>query len=189
MTRILILYGTTDGHTGKIARYLADQLRAAGAQVEVAQAGEGAAPDPEPYAGVIVAASVHTGEYQRSVRDWVAAHAGALQGKPGALLTVCLAVLQPEAEVQGEIAAIVRRFLARTGWRPAVTKLVAGAILYTRYNWITRWAMKRIAGRAGGATDTSRDYEYTDWNDLAVFARSFLEVVRGGVAEWEKGGR
>lgn len=179
MTRILIFYGTTDGHTGKIARYLEEQLRAAGAQVDVVEAGEGAAPDPQPYAGVIVAASVHMGEYQRNVRDWVAARAGALQGKPGALLTVCLAVLQSEPEAQREIAAIMERFLARTGWRPAVTKLVAGALTYTRYNWVTRWAMKRIAGKAGGATDTSRDYEYTDWNDLAVFARSFLEVVRG----------
>jgi menaquinone-dependent protoporphyrinogen oxidase len=177
VSRILILYGTTDGHTGKIARYLAAQLRTAGAEADVAEPGAGNAPDPRPYAGVIVAASVHQGDYQRDVRSWVAAHSDALQGKPAAFLSVCLAVLQSDPEAQREIAAIAERFLSRAHWRPAVTKLVAGALLYTRYNWLTRWAMRRIVGKAGGATDTSRDYEYTDWNDLTAFAQSFLRLA------------
>jgi menaquinone-dependent protoporphyrinogen IX oxidase len=35
MTRILILYGTTDGHTAKIARRLSDTLRSRGADTDV----------------------------------------------------------------------------------------------------------------------------------------------------------
>src|SRR5574341_592421 len=156
MPLILVLYGTTDSHTGKIARYLADRLRAAGAEVDVVEAGASASPDPGRYAGVIVAASVHQGDYQRNVRNWVAAHAATLQGKPAAFLSVCLAVLESDPKVQREIAAIMERFLSRTHWRPAVTKLVAGAVLYTRYNWLKRWVMRRIVGKAGGATDTTR---------------------------------
>jgi mono/diheme cytochrome c family protein len=33
--------------------------------------------------------------------------------------------------------------------------------------------MKRIAAKAGGDTDTSRDYDYTDWKDLEAFADEF----------------
>ena len=33
--------------------------------------------------------------------------------------------------------------------------------------------MKRIVAKAGGATDVSRDYDYTDWADLRVFAEDF----------------
>jgi menaquinone-dependent protoporphyrinogen oxidase len=51
--------------------------------------------------------------------------------------------------------------------------MVAGALLYTQYGWLTRWFMKRIVTKAGGDTDTTRDYEYTDWNDLRTFAREF----------------
>ena len=40
--------------------------------------------------------------------------------------------------------------------------------------------MKRIVAKAGGGTDTTRDYEYTDWNDLRVFAHEFLNVVPVG---------
>ncbi len=59
------------------------------------------------------------------------------------------------------------------------TAPVAGALLYTKYNLLMRWIMKRIAAKAGGATDTSRDYDYTDWTDLEVFAGDFGKRVAG----------
>lgn len=31
--------------------------------------------------------------------------------------------------------------------------------------------------QGGGDTDTSRDYEYTDWNDVREFAKSFLRTT------------
>jgi menaquinone-dependent protoporphyrinogen oxidase len=37
--------------------------------------------------------------------------------------------------------------------------------------------MKRIASASGGDTDTSRDYEYTDWRDLGDFADRFAALV------------
>ena len=166
MPRLLIVYGTTDGHTAKIARFLAGELR--GDAVEASSD-----PDPAAYDGVIVAASVHIGDFQKNVRRWVAAHAMVLESKTTAFLVVCLGALQPEPQVKRELDRIVERFLSRTSWRPSETKLVAGAVLYTRYNWLVRWMMKRIAAKAGGSTDTSRDHEYTDWADLAAFAQSF----------------
>lgn len=174
MSRLLVVFGTTDGHTAKVARFLAGELQ--GEAVEASSD-----PDPAPYDGVIVAASVHIGDFQKNVRKWVAAHARALEAKPTAFVAVCLGVLQAEPQVKRELERIVDRFLSRTGWRPAETKLVAGALLYTRYNWLVRWMMKRIAAKAGGSTDTTRDHEYTDWADLAAFAQSFARRA-GGVS-------
>jgi len=37
--------------------------------------------------------------------------------------------------------------------------------------------MKRIVRKAGGDIDTSRDYEYTDWDDLRRFAGEFVAMV------------
>lgn len=34
--------------------------------------------------------------------------------------------------------------------------------------------MRPIARRAGGGTDTTRDYEYTDWREVARFAENCL---------------
>ena len=72
MTHILILYGTTDGHTRKIAQVLAEHLRANHCSVDILDAGGSLwRLSPDGYDGVVVAASVHIGDYQRSVARWV----------------------------------------------------------------------------------------------------------------------
>ena len=178
MSRILIVYGTTDGQAGKIAMTIGARLRTTGLGTDVFNAAH-ATPEPRDYDAVVVAASVHAGGYQRAVSRWVRSHAAALNGMPTAFVSVCLGVLQHEPAVDRELAAILDRFTAATGWRPSDTKIVAGALKYTQYHFIKRWLMKRIAGRAGGDTDTSRDYEYTDWNDLGAFVDRF--AARAGI--------
>jgi menaquinone-dependent protoporphyrinogen oxidase len=148
-----------------------------GSDVDVVQAGRDA-PAPDGYTGIVVAASVHGGRYQRFVRKWASEYAQTLNEKPTAFLSVCLAVLQQKPQVQQELAAIVGRFLKDTGWHPTLTKQVAGALLYNRYNPFKRWIMKRIVQKAGGDIDTSRDYEYTDWDDLRAFADEFGSLVQ-----------
>ena len=177
MTRILVLYGTTEGQTAKVARFLGDTLQAAGVSADVVEAGT-ARPSPDGYDGVLVAASIHAGGYQRAVHHWVHDHARTLNDKPAAFLSVCLGVLQRTPKAQEDLAAIVDRFLTATGWHPATVKQVAGALPYSKYNWLTRWTMVRIVRKAGGDIDTSRDYEYTDWADLRAFAEEFARSLR-----------
>lgn len=179
MPRILILYGTTDGHTAKIAAALAETLRIEGASVDVADAGARVPPPgADGYTAVIVAASIHASGYQASVRRWVKANLGTLRACPTAFVSVCLGVLQHDPAVDRELQAILQRFYAQTRWQPPVTRIVAGALLYTRYGWLKRFVMRRIAARAHGDVDTTRDYEYTDWVDLQGFARDFLRRVK-----------
>jgi menaquinone-dependent protoporphyrinogen oxidase len=175
--RVLILYGTTDGQTRKIAVAIADTLRASGATVDVEDAGSRPVPSVEGYAAAMIAASVHAGGYQRSVTRWVSANAGALQRVPTVFVSVCLGVLERNPRTDAALEQIRERFFAATGWRPAQCKVVAGALMYRRYNWIKRWLMRRIVAKAGGDTDTSRNYEYTDWDDLRAFARAFVRTL------------
>ena len=160
MNRILVLYGTTDGHTATIAQTIGKTLNAVGFDVDVIQAGA-ADPRPADYAGIIVAASVQAGGYQKAVGRWLAAHVTEFGSRPTAFVSACLGVLQKDPKVDAELDAIV------------VRKVVAGALLYTRYGFFKRWMMKRIVAKAGGQTDTSRDHDYTDWDDVREFARSF----------------
>lgn len=189
MARILVLFGTTDGHTTRVAEAMADTLRAHGAKVDLVLAGW-PGPKPDDYDGILIAASVHGGRFQRDVRRWVHANAHLFKYMPTGFVSVCLGVLQPDGDVQREEQSIVNRFLTDTGWRPTMTKIVAGALLYRRYGWFKRWMMKRIAAKAGGDTDTSRNYVYTDWNDLAAFAAQFGGLVSpAGRAVAETDGR
>jgi menaquinone-dependent protoporphyrinogen oxidase len=92
---------------------------------------------------------------------------------PTAFLPVCLAILEQRPETRRALDAIIDRFQRSTAWRPDLIKPVAGALLYTRYSWLKRWIMRRIVAKAGGDTDTTRDFEYTNWDDLQKFARTF----------------
>ena len=67
MARVLILYGTSEGQTARIAGAIAKRLDANGIDSDVVQAGT---LDPRPcdYAGVIVAGSIHAGGYRSAWR-------------------------------------------------------------------------------------------------------------------------
>jgi menaquinone-dependent protoporphyrinogen oxidase len=176
MARILVLFGTTDGQTARIAGALAEAIHDAGLTADLVDASH-ADPAPEEYDGVLVAGSVHAGGYQRAVERWVRAHAATLTGRPGAFVSVCLGVLQHDPKVDAELRRIREHFFDATGWHPEIVHVVAGALPYTKYNWLKRWVMRRIVAKAGGDTDVSRDYEYTDWDDVRRFGTGFAGAV------------
>src|SRR5690242_2663548 len=95
MSRVLMLYGSTDGHTRKIATAVAETLRAERCDVAVVDAAE-VTPDvrPDRFDAVLIAASVHAGGHQRAVRRWVRAYASQLNRMPTAFLSVCLGILE-----------------------------------------------------------------------------------------------
>ena len=182
MPRILVIFGTTDGHTARIASAIGDAVNDGGGTAAVVQATRDG-PDPRRYDAVLVAASVHRGRFQQPVVDWVRTHAPSLNAMPTAFVSVSLGILQHDPAVQAEVEAIVTRFLDSTGWRPTARLGAAGALLYTHYGWLTRLMMRRIAGKAGGDTDTTRDYVYTDWAVLRHFVDAFVRrvEVNGGI--------
>lgn len=176
MARVLVLYGTTEGHTAKVARALAARLTAEGMETDVLEAGTGN-PEPAAYDGVVVAASMHARGYQKSVSKWLRAHVADLNVLPTAFVSVCLSVGSKLEKSRDEARAIPRAYVDGVGWTPTMIKVVAGALPYTKYNFIIRLIMRRIAAAEGGDTDTSRDYEYTDWQDLRAFADRFAAIV------------
>jgi menaquinone-dependent protoporphyrinogen oxidase len=110
----------------------------------------------------------------------------ALESLPTAFLSVSLsqagverATATPEerARFTADVQWMLDRFVKQTGWHPTRVKAVAGALLYRQYNFLMRFIMKRISQKAGGATDTSRDYDYTDWAALDRFVDEFCAAV------------
>jgi menaquinone-dependent protoporphyrinogen oxidase len=172
VARALVLFATREGHSAKVAAAVGDTLRGEGLRAEVVDVA-GTGPDPGAYDAAVVVASVHRGEYRTAVRDWARHHARTLNAMPTAFVSVSLGILQHDPKVRQDTEAIRARFLEKTGWRPTALLHAAGALMYSRYNFVERMLMKRIAAQAGGDTDTSRDYEYTDWAALRTFVREF----------------
>jgi len=182
MSRILMVYGTTEGHTRKIAGAIFDELESLGHTIDVYEAGD--LPEhirPENYDAVMAGGSVHGSHFSKELRNWISLNAKALSDKPGAFFSVCLGVLQTSnSAIQEAEKNIVEHFFQETEWYPKTWTIFAGALLYTQYGWFKRQVMRVIASRAGGDTDTSRDYEYTNWEAVRFFAQDFSsKVLRG----------
>lgn len=175
--KFLLVYGTTEGQTGKVAAFVADQLSHRRHQVRVLNAIDETAQavDPREFGAVVIAASIHAGHYQSAVIHFVSRHLAVIDARPNALLSVSLAAAsEDEDDVQG-LERCLAAFTQQTGWTPRCIHHVAGAFRYSSYDFLKRWAMKYIAHRKGAPTDTSRDHELTDWADLARFVANFSE--------------
>jgi menaquinone-dependent protoporphyrinogen oxidase len=177
MSRILVLYGTSEGQTAKVgARHRGEVVPATPSMPKWC------APAPPIRARPTTTAS--SSPVQSTPAATRSPSRGGCARTPVSLptsqrrsISVCLSILSKKETARDEATPLPRRFVERLGWQPTMIKVVAGALPYTRYGVLTRWIMKRIASDAGGDTDTSRDYEYTDWRDLRDFADRFATLV------------
>jgi menaquinone-dependent protoporphyrinogen oxidase len=182
MTRMLVLYGTTEGQTARIARRLAETLRKEGCEVDVVDSRHlPAGFSMRGYDAALIGASIHAGGFQHAVRDFVEEHLADLQRIPAAFFSVSLTEAYPPGTHLPERAELhehVSRFLGQTGWQPQRIVGFAGALAYSRYGFFKRLVMKSIARQAGMPRDTSRDYEYTDWIGVAHFGKEFAAALK-----------
>jgi menaquinone-dependent protoporphyrinogen oxidase len=172
MSRILILFATIDGQTARVAGRMADVLRADGHEVTTRPARTAhAADDAWIFDGVIVGGGIRYGQYAKYLAPTIQ-HGVVPLTSPTAFFSVCLSADGPGAKPQ-TAQGYVDTFLGELGWQPTMVASFGGALLYRRYNPFIRLLMKMIVRFAGGETDTSRDYEYTDWAAVERFARDF----------------
>jgi len=187
MKPVGVFYATREGHTHRLAEHVAASLRQRGLDAIVNDVREQpAATKLDQYAGAVVAASVHAGRHEAEMVRFVKEHLGELESLPSAFLSVTLSEagaersdVTPEerSKFAADVQKVINRFFEDTGWHPKRVKPVAGALLYTRYNFLVRFVMKRIARAVGGSTDTSRDHEYTDWVALDQFVAELANEI------------
>lgn len=177
MARILIVYATVEGQTARIAERIGTELSGAGHDVEVvpARAG-GAMPRIAAFDAVVVGASVHYGRHPVYLARELRLQREALQARSSAFFSVSLSADGPGAK-RAAAWRYVRRFLRGAGWQPAQTAVFGGALRYSAYSGWKRFLVRLFVRAAGGDTDASRDYEYTDWHGVATFARAFAATV------------
>ena len=183
MKPIGVFYATREGHTRRIAGHVAGRLRELGFEPDVRNVrNEADRVSLANYDGAMLLASLHIGTHEREMIAFARRHRAELEAMPSAMISVSLAEAGVErsgatperrAKSAGEVQQTIDRFRSQTGWRPELTKPVAGALLYTKYNFFLRFVMKQIARMNGGDTDTSHDYEYTNWQALDRFVEQF----------------
>src|SRR5665213_822941 len=176
MKPILVLYATREGHTRRIAEHIAATIRARGYFAEVIDAADLPSEfSMEDYEAAVLAASVHREKHEEEMIRFVQRFREELECMRAVFLSVRLseagaedAAATPEhrAQAAADVQKMIDTFLKVTGWHPSKVRAAAGALSYTKYNFVIRFVMKRIAKAQGASTDTSRDHELTDWEAL-----------------------
>ena len=175
---ILILYDTVEGHTEKIARFIADLVEQRGFEVSLSAAGQLGYCDPGTFDAAILCAPIHGGNYPDAFVEYVKSWNEALDTVPNALITVSLGIASKFPDEVAEARGFPNTLTGETGWEPANLHNTAGALKYVEYDYFRRWIMRRIAEHEGGPTDVSRDHELTDWKALETFITGFLYSLK-----------
>ena len=176
MNKVLLLFFSNDGQTSKIVSHVRERLEGV-MPVEMCDIRAGAPQDLADYRAVLIGAAVRYGHFSSDLQSYVERHSRALNAMPSAFLGVCLTARKPEKRTP-ESNVYVRKFLAKTPWQPAMAAAVAGALLYPRYRWYDRWAIRFIMRITGGETDTSKEIVYTDWQQVEGLADDFAEQIK-----------
>lgn len=173
--RILIVYGTTEGHTRQLCDIASVELNQAGHDVTTVHAGGRSDPEPEAYDAVILAASLHVGQYQAPLVDYARRHAAQLAAVPNAFISVSLSAAGENPDDWAGLEQCVERFATESKWTPKLIHHAAGAIRYSHYDFFKRLLLKYIARKRGQDTVTSRDYDLTDYEALKAFVLDFAQ--------------
>ncbi len=169
---ILIIYASIEGQTEKIGKFIEDQLRAAGQEVTVFDAGDRTA--SLSFAGVdkvILAAPVHERRHPQSFEVVLSANKQELAARDTLLLSVSLSAAFPEKadEAQDYIAELKMR----VGLEPDIALPVAGAVRATSYDYYESQVLQHVVLQGQDVDPTGQELEFTDWDQLAKAVEKF----------------
>lgn len=184
MASCVIVYGTSEGQTAKVADRILEVLASRGHDVRAVDVADGF----EGYTvadvdAVLVGSSIHVGKQQAAITDFVRENRETLTSRPTGFFQVSLSSATDDEERRAEAAAYADTFVEETGFQPDRIGLFGGALRYSKYGFLKRLMLKRIAADATGDTDTSQDYEYTDWAEVEAFSADFAAFVEGRIGE------
>ena len=173
MSSVLLVYATREGQTEKVAERIAGYLRDRGDNARVLNAADAAIRQMtlEGFDQLVFGASMHAGGLEKEIVTFLNERQSEIERLPRSLFVVLLSAATGDPVRRAESLADAR---AKIDDQLKVSfddvEMIAGALKYSRYAWPMKWLMRRIARQEGGDTDTSRDYEYTDWKQVEAYA-------------------
>ena len=180
MCEVPVFYATSEGQTRRIAERIADQIRRHGLDSRAVPilSEEASHVDWARVRGAALGASLHMQRHQPEAVTFARVHHQALSAIPSLFFSISLAAASIRAAETDAARRIAQQFATDTAWTPSHVASVAGRLAYTQYNWFVRFFMRRIAVKEGGSADTTRDHEYTNWEQVERLADELAYEIR-----------
>jgi menaquinone-dependent protoporphyrinogen oxidase len=174
--KALLIYSSHDGQTKKIMTAIADKLKSQ-MDYEMLNLKDLTYVNVNNYDVVCIGAAIRYGFFGMKLKEFVNVHSILFNQKKTAFFSVTL-IARNEEKRTPETNSYTRKFLNAISWKPTMCETFAGALHYPEYNWLDRMMIKLIMRITGGETDTSKDIEYTDWEQVDAFAERFIEMAK-----------
>lgn len=178
MQKVAIIFSSTYGQTRKIVQVIYNRLAIVRdfdvSWIEISKNNPNPSLEKDTDV-VIIGAPIYAGRFPRPLLKWVRNHRKEIEKMKSAFFSVSLNAADPRPESQSMNQILLASFVEKTNWDPDQMHFFAGALAYTRYPWWKRYLMKRISAAAKGPVDTTRDFELTNWSQVANFTESFID--------------
>lgn len=175
MSGILVIYSTTDGHTPRICERLRQVMVQQGHAVTVLPIAQAEALDLPSFDKIVIGASIRYGKHQPQVAAFIARHQTQLESKPNAFFTVNIVARKPEKN-RPETNPYLLKFLRQISWKPRLLGVFAGKLDYPRYGFLDRLMIRFIMLLTSGPTDPKAVIEFTNWQQVEVFAQQVCDL-------------
>ena len=181
MKSALIVYATREGQTGKVATRISTQMASTGANVRLVNAKDRDLTDCtnfDRYVLLIFGASMHAGGLEKELTEFVNGNKEKIELKQRSFFLVLLSAATKDPALKAKsLADACRKMEEQLHVSFDDVEMIAGALRYSQYSLPLKWMMRRIARNAGEATDMSRDYEYTDWQQVERYATRLVKTL------------
>ncbi|MHB8948552.1 MAG: menaquinone-dependent protoporphyrinogen IX dehydrogenase [Rhodoferax sp.] len=168
MSKILVVYSTTDGHTRRICERLQQVMAQQGNSVTVEPLAQADALDLTSFDKIVIGASIRYGKHQPTVKQFIERHQALLESKANAFFTVNIVARKPEKN-RPETNPYLIKYLRTLSWQPKLLGVFAGKLDYPRYRFVDRFMIRLIMFMTNGPTDPKAVIEFTDWQQVEAF--------------------
>jgi menaquinone-dependent protoporphyrinogen oxidase len=175
MSKILVVYSTTDGHTRRICERLQQVMAQQGHTATVVPLAQAEALDLPGFDKIVIGASIRYGKHQPMVKQFIERHQALLEGKGTAFFSVNIVARKPEKN-QPDTNPYLIKFLRTLAWKPKLLGVFAGKLDYPRYRLVDRFMIRLIMLMTNGPTDPKAVIEFTDWQQVEAFAQRVCDM-------------
>ena len=170
----VILYSSVDGQTQKISHFIKEELEQLNQVCEVEEISDFKG-NLDNYECILLASSIRYGHHHTKFLKFVEKNTYVLNSKKTAFVSVNLIARKVENQ-SPETNSYVVKFLNSTPWKPNLTGVFPGKLIYSKYPFKDRIMIQLIMLMTNGPTNPKTTIEYTDWNVVRDFAKKFASL-------------
>ena len=175
MSKIVIIYSTTDGHTREICSRLLKIAEKENNEVILISIEDVNNIDLNEFDKIIIGASIRYGKHSPKVYNFINKNLQILDKKSNAFFSVNVVARKPNKN-QPETNPYLKKFLSKISWKPKELAVFAGKIDYQKCSIFDRYMIRMIMWITKGPTHPKTNIEFTDWNQVNKFGKLICDM-------------